>query len=301
MTNSRIFAVRRSGYFPVALLSLVLLVSASTLAARPAKMRAAAPVLSCGVSSPATIDVQVCGGAVTGAPAGFSLQWMTADEYAATGWRDCEQRCSGSFSGNAYESRYDLRPGECVTVRVGDLLLDNGASTSCDVPLLCGTGYVFRAFAHAGSGFKRSDFTVNLSCSSLACGGGCTLTQGYWKTHGPQGCASSTNINEWPATSLDLGSIAYSDLELCSILNTPAGGNGLISLAHQLIAAKLNAGIGGDAAFIAPAVAAADTLIGSLLIPPLGTDSLPPSTTSALTATLESWNSGLTGSGHCTE
>jgi hypothetical protein len=303
MTTGRISAVRRCELRSLLPIAITLLVSPSAAAAKPAKATADTPLLSCGVSSPVSIDVQVCAGAATGAPAGFSLQWMTADEYAATGWQDSELLCSGSFSGNANESRYDLAPGECVTVKVGDFLFDNGASSNCTEPLLCETTYVFRAFAHANSSLKRSDFTADLSCSTLPCEGGegCTLTQGYWKTHGPEGCATGGNVNAWPATSLDLGAISYTDLELCSIFSTPAAGNGLISLAHQLIAAKLNAGIGADFSFIAPTVAAADALIGTLVVPPVGAGSLPPSTTSSLTATLDAWNSGLIGSGHCLE
>jgi hypothetical protein len=77
-------------------------------------------------------------------------------------------------------------------------------------------------------------------------------------------------------------------------------GNGLISLAHQLIAAKLNVARGADGSTIASAIAAADALIGSLVVPPAGGGSLAPGTTSALVQTLDNYNSGLTGPGACT-
>jgi hypothetical protein len=41
--------------------------------------------------------------------------------------------------------------------------------------------------------------------------------------------------------SLVIGTVQHTADQLCSIFNTtPAGGNGLVSLAHQLIAAQLN-------------------------------------------------------------
>ncbi len=167
--------------------------------------------------------------------------------------------------------------------------------------LACGTQYVFRAFAHATSGVNRSDFSSTLTCETLPCnpGGGCTFTQGFWKTHGPLGCVTGNNTNLWPVPSLALGNTTYDDTQLCAIFNTPAGGNGLISLAHQLIAAKLNVANGADATSIASAISDADALIGSLIIPPIGSGSLSPSATSTLIATLTSFNEGLIGPGHC--
>ncbi|HXU65209.1 MAG TPA: hypothetical protein VN962_26095, partial [Polyangia bacterium] len=82
-------------------------------------------------------------------------------------------------------------------------------------------------------------------------GGHCTFTQGYWKTHGP--IPAGNNSNEWPVTSLTLGNVNYTDLQLQSIFDTPAGGNGLISLSHQLIAAKLNIANGADGSSVAAA------------------------------------------------
>jgi len=66
-----------------------------------------------------------------------------------------------------------------------------------------------------------------------------------------------------------------------------------------LIAAKLNIAGGADDSAIASAVAAADALIGGLVVPPVGTGSLPNSSTSGLTGTLTSYNEGTIGPGHC--
>jgi hypothetical protein len=260
------------------------------------------PTITCGTSTQASINITVTAGA-SGAPAGFSLQWMTAADYALNGnsWYASEdlRLCKASFSGNANLSRYNLTAGQSVTVNIGEFLFDNGASTNCGDALTCGTAYVFRAFAHATSTLMRSDFTPNLTCSTLACGADehCTYTQGYWKTHGP--VPAGNNENEWPVDGLSLGTTAYTALQLQSIFDTPAGGNGLIALAHQLIAAKLNVANGTDATDVADAIANADALIGGLVVPPVGSGFLAPSATGSLIAALANYNEGATGPGHC--
>jgi len=128
---------------------------------------------------------------------------------------------------------------------------------------------------------------------------GCTLTQGFWKTHGPS--AKGNNSNEWDLTTITLGTVNYTQAQAQAIFNTPVAGNGLISLAHQLIAAKLNIANGANGSTIAATIAAADALIGSLVVPPVGDGFLDPSVTSALTTALDNFNSGVTGPGHCDE
>src|SRR5262245_44712499 len=130
----------------------VLLVLASIPAWAGTITKLSAPGLSCAGATPTSTALEVCAGP-TGARGGFSVQWMTAADYAANGnaWypSDDPRLCKASFSGRASLSRYDLRPGECVTVNPGDLLLDNGASSNCLAPLVCGTELIFRSFAHA--------------------------------------------------------------------------------------------------------------------------------------------------------
>jgi hypothetical protein len=289
------------------------------------------PTISCGDATEVSIEIAVCAPAGgTGLPAGFSLQWMTCDEYAqhdvtnADGststvyntWyaSDDPRLCKASFSGNANLSRYNLSAGQCVTVEVGEFLFDEGASTNCDDTLLCGTCYVFRAFGHATNSLTRSEFTANKECSTLDCNLecdpiNCTLTQGYWKTHGPEGCVEGNNSNEWPVNNLTLGAYVYTDIQLCSILNTAAQGNGLIALAHQLIAAKLNIAKDADGTDAALCITQADALIGNLKVPPVGAwtcskgqcsgDYLAPTDTALLTECLADYNEGATGPGHC--
>jgi len=307
----------------VVMLGSGLMVSPSISAAGK-KNKVDMPEISCGSATQASLNIVVCapaGSNATGLPAGFSIQWqeltdlngdgvVTCDDAALFVWpsSDDSSLCKASFSGNASGSRYNILPGECVTVNIGEFLFDNGASTSCPDALHCydpkaGTGaYVFRAFGHATSTLNRSDFTGNRCCTTKSCdeyNGGCTFTQGYWKTHGPEGCATGNNTNVWPVNSLILGSVEYKDVQLCNILNTPAGGNGLIALAHQLIAAKLNIANGAAGADVAQCISAADAIIGGLVIPPVGSGFLAPSATSDLTKCLTNYNEGATGPGHC--
>lgn len=129
-------------------------------------------------------------------------------------------------------------------------------------------------------------------CTSACCTSGCTRTQGYWKNH----------EDSWPVGSLTLGTVSYTQTQLLAILDQPVAGNGLISLAHQLIAAKLNTSGGGCVPqSVTDAIAAADALIGALVVPPVGSGWLDPSVTGSLNGTLDTFNNGCTAGGppHC--
>jgi hypothetical protein len=123
---------------------------------------------------------------------------------------------------------------------------------------------------------------VVLSCPNFVAG--CTLTQGYWKNH-PE---------VWAGTSLQLGNRTYTQTELLQIFGTPVRGNGLISLSHQLIAAKLNVASGMTVpAGVTSGISAADTLIGNLVVPNIGNGYLSTNSTRAQAAYLDTFNNGL--------
>lgn len=131
-------------------------------------------------------------------------------------------------------------------------------------------------------------------CIDQPCGStGCTLTQGFWKTH-PEA---------WPVTTLTLGTVSYSQADLLKILNQPVKGNGLVSLAHQLIAAKLNIANGASGTVINATIASADAAIGARVVPPIGTGSLTTSSVGGLVTSLDQYNNGLAagGPGHCSQ
>jgi hypothetical protein len=120
---------------------------------------------------------------------------------------------------------------------------------------------------------------------------GCVFGQGFWKNH----------PNQWPVTQLQLGNVTYNQQQLLLILHQPVVGNGLVLLAHQLIAAKLNIANGADGSCIQDTIAAADALIGDLVVPPVGNGFLAPRDVSALADTLDQYNEGELCAPSCEE
>jgi hypothetical protein len=176
-----------------------------------------------------------------------------------------------------------LEPGQSVTV-----------TFDADVPCANGpyawttTGFNDTTFSTAYELFgSQPSVTVSGTCAIQPC----TRGQGYWEHHYPA---------NWPPTviagGMDLGTVHYTAAQIESILQqNPIVGNGLLSLAHQLIAAKLNKANGANATSINATITAADTLIGGLIVPPItGFGTLPTSSTDTLTHTLDVWNNGCT-------
>jgi hypothetical protein len=271
------------------------------------------PIITCVAETQHTIFLRVCAGA-SGAPAGFSVQWVKHSDFpaltcGASGedlvWppSDGGEICKASFSGTPGCSVYNLGANGCVTVEIGNLLDSEcgvGLSNCGADELDCGTEYVFRAFAHANSSKRRSDFTANLCCSTEDCVEGCVLTHGYWKTHGPAGCNPSGGANLWPVTSLTIGGTTYSDADLCTNLNMPGAGNAVRILSHQLIAALLNIANGATPPPNCD-IDAASALLTGLNI---NTASVAPRTTlgqqmTAAAACLDLYNNGDGGVAHC--
>jgi hypothetical protein len=229
-----------------------------------------------------------------GTPAGFSIQWMTLKDYAALGnrWPASSEVPNGqapSFCKANFD--YHLPPWQSVTITIGDDSLYDSPSVSSPCsgnPLLCNTAYVFRASAPVSSIDLRSE---PIMCATMPCigGGSCTYTQGYWRNH----------PDAWPVTNLTIGTVTYQAAELMAILDNPARGNGLVILAHQLIAAKLNIANGADPSAVQQTVTEADNMIGTLVIPPVGNGYLPPDQTGDLNETLTEYNEGIIGPGHC--
>jgi hypothetical protein len=247
------------------------------------------PAVQCSTSASSNIAIEVIAGE-SGAPNGFVIEWMTMANFAANGnqWPDDPTAiCQASFSNN-------LAPNQTTEVVIGDdRLFDSvGVQSDCSGdPLLCDTAYVFRCRTNATQSCDASEWGNTIACATLPCdpGHNCTYTQGYWKNHS----------NAWPLQGLMLGAVNYNASQLLQILNRPAQGNGLVILAHQLIAAKLNIANGADPTAAQPTVNAADNMIGGLVIPPIGNGNLSPGQTSSLTTTLTEYNEGTIGPGHC--
>jgi hypothetical protein len=272
------------GWAASLLVAAVALVGIAFAAPAPKKTKMDPPTFTTGCASAddevfvtnGTIDLTVCAGA-TGAPAGFSVQWMLCDDfnngtdldndgfYTSPGenapgqWTASDFVCKASFSGNAKGYHYNLEPLECSTVTIGAILFDNpGASTNCPDDLGCGNCFKFRVFAHANSKLQRSDWSETKECSTLDCPESCSsLSQGYWKQHYP-GLPAPTDetwntiLQEDGLTpGLTIGCANYTPQQLVNILNTqPAKdvkgvppsceAKQFIQLMHQLIASRLN-------------------------------------------------------------
>ena len=124
--------------------------------------------------------------------------------------------------------------------------------------------------------------TATVTPTPTATPSGCVFSQGYWKNH-PQA---------WPVTELQLGNTTYTQDQLLAILHEPVRGNGILILAHQEIAAKLNIANGADGSCIQQTLADADALIGDLVIPPIGDGYLRPRDVSPTAGILGDYNEG---------
>jgi hypothetical protein len=247
------------------------------------------PSVACDTPASSNIGINVTSGD-SGAPNGFVVQWITLEEFIANGnqWPDDPAEfCEASFS-------YNLAPNQSIEVVIGDdRLFDSfGVQSDCSGdPLLCDTAYVFRCRASETPLCDASRWSNTTACATRPCNPGqnCTFTQGYWKNH----------PNVWPSQNLTLGAVSYSQPQLLQILDNPAQGNGLVILAHQLIAGKLNIANGADPSVVEQTIIDADNMIGGLVIPPIGNGYLPPGQTSNLAEALTHYNEGTIGPGHC--
>ncbi len=113
----------------------------------------------------------------------------------------------------------------------------------------------------------------------------CPKSQGYWKNH----------EEAWPVLSLQLGNETYTQQELLDLLNTPVKGDKSISLAYQLIAAKLNIAAGAPSGPADGPIADADAILamyaGKL---PYGIDKYDPNEDDIkdISKTLDYYNNG---------
>ena len=255
------------------------------------------PSLSLGASGHAKQTIYITAGP-SGAPNGFTIRWMDQSTYFANGSRFEAAPAMGEGTamfigdptlntfGGQVES-FKLGPNETIRVEIGDLYDETGVAGD-RAELDEGERYYFTAYANNPKGGQDSNLSVVVSAFTRETFN-CTYTQGFWKNH----------TEAWTVTSLMLGTVTYTQAQLLSILNQPVQGNGLISLAHQLIAAKLNIAQGADPTSVSATIAAADAQIGGLVVPPVGTGSLTPGSTSAKTQVLDDFNNGIIGPGHC--
>ena len=165
--------------------------------------------------------------------------------------------------------------------------------------------------------FTTNDTGTTGSSSStvyahVPCGGGCTLTIGYWKTHagfGPQadmvtpllpirlgtsGGAKSINVTT--------AALAVQLLSFNGSNNVFAASNGINKLYAQLLGAKLSGADGASLTSVASTIAAADAFLATHNSTDwAGLTSAQKTTVNGWASTLDSYNNGLIGPGHCSE
>jgi hypothetical protein len=130
---------------------------------------------------------------------------------------------------------------------------------------------------------------------------GCTYTQGYWKTHSEFGPApydaTWAKLSNGASTAFFLSGQTYIE-----VFGTSPGGNAYYNLAHQYMAAELNGLSGADASAIQSDFDSATTLLQTYTPAQIG--ALKGSNALrqqflALAGTLDAYNNGVTGPGHC--
>jgi hypothetical protein len=153
-------------------------------------------------------------------------------------------------------------------------------------------------FVTNDTGTKGQDtatVNVNVPCN------GCTLTIGYWKTHGYNSPGNQADMVT-PLLPITLGNTEVTNAEqAANILKLDEASNGLKKLQAQLLAAKLNIKNGADGSQIASTIANADSYLAKW-----GTNwssltkAQKAKVLDAMTK-LDNYNNGLIGPGHCSE
>ncbi len=136
---------------------------------------------------------------------------------------------------------------------------------------------------------------------TIPCVLGCTLTQGYWKTHADP--TRKQYDSTWQLIGASgAGTTFYaSGMTWLQVFNTAPKGNAYYILAHQYMAAKLNVLNGASTTpAVAVALTWANTWFGSHT-PSSNLSKLEKAQVIAVASLLDNYNNGLVGPGHCSE
>jgi hypothetical protein len=178
-----------------------------------------------------------------------------------------------------------------------------GKNTTAQVPLLCG----------ANSYTNTASFTTNDSSTigsdgatitaDVACIPGCTLTQGYWKTHNATFKGGAPVDDNWTSVGASAeGTIFSSSINWFNVFWTaPQGGNVWYQLAHQYMAAVLNINNGAGApSSVSTALPLAQTWLVNNS-PTAKLKAKDAANAAGWASLFGSYNEGLIGPGHCSE
>ena len=180
------------------------------------------------------------------------------------------------------------------------------------IPISCGTNTFnnegeFTTNDTETTGSDDVDIVINVNCVQ-----GCTLTQGYWKTHNAsfkalrngKGPAADPTWNLLPGGQAENTIFFLSGQTWFEVFNTVPGGNAYYTLAHQYMAAVLNGLAGADQSAVTTALGEAKTLFETYTpaqVAALKGNNATKAQFISLAGTLGSYNEGLIGPGHCTE
>jgi hypothetical protein len=131
-------------------------------------------------------------------------------------------------------------------------------------------------------------------------GKGCTYTLGYWKTHSDQGPAPYDPA--WKNLGLDEEATPFftSGASWYQTFQTPPRGNAFYILAHQYMAAELNVLNGASSTSdVDAALSGAKALFSGLAAGSTTLTSEQRAQAVAWAGTLDDYNNGVTGPGHC--
>jgi hypothetical protein len=167
----------------------------------------------------------------------------------------------------------------------------------------CGDHFVIENTARVVDGTELGRVTHTLVVD-VPCGHGCTLTQGYWKTHSKYGPAAKPD----PAWNLLPGGLGPDTKFFLSgktwyqvFWTPPSGGNVYYQLAHQYMAARLNILNGASSTAAVDAAIAWATTFFNTYTPSSSLSASVKSAAQSAAGTLGSYNEGAIGPGHCSE
>jgi hypothetical protein len=142
-------------------------------------------------------------------------------------------------------------------------------------------------------------WTINVH---VPCAGGCTLTQGYWKTHSEFGPAPYDDT--WAMLPNGANPVFFlsSKTWYQVFWTSPSGGNAYYILAHQYMAAKLNFLNGASSTpAVDAAIAWAETQFFNIYTPSSNLSKSVRQQAVYYADLLDQYNKGLIGPGHCSE
>jgi hypothetical protein len=175
----------------------------------------------------------------------------------------------------------------------------NGPRESNDFPVTVNAPTTETTVKGYIGGFGKPGMLVEFTNTAIpTTGPGCTLTQGYWKNHEENWPAPYSATAPW----MQAGNLVTNTTWDGLMETSSKGGNSYIQLAHQWIAASLNKASGAS---VPAGVQTTLNLSGAWLLantPVAG--ALPVIKDAQATAwagTLDDYNNGLTGPGHCTD